>query len=856
MRSSSIYIKFQSEAEFERLTFPSQVVSYDEIKKHLEKKKKIVFADKKTDRIVLMDINRSKEIQEGFVEANTRVVVMRTPIVTGDPIELTYNPRQTGGIFDKHGGKVRLEGKSLGNALASSDKEKQDKEKADGVIADIHEDVNTIDKHNADDNANKDADKDVKSDLPNVIKFITQKINLSTLGKEFMCPLPNFNEKKPHLIIDPVILSCCGTTCCLECIVKIFNSREVCPFCSTNLKQKSVKIFPNLPLQRLFDQELLKVENQLSPEEKERLLKIQANMKLQEQILKMPKNIKTQDILLGLEGKKDANQGSQQQEVETDPILLKEQHLQQMFMTQKDQSGQQQQQPQISEFKNPLFEMMQNARFIMIKAPNHEFIMKGVTQGEWCFTQKTLNVIKNCESQNLIFFVSIKDSNCYQGAFSISNLKDLQIKSATESWLSLYPAQYDGVLDVQWQAFTDLPYSKTKNLVNQLRENEPLNKFRDGEEVHWDLGSSLCKLILDQEKLQTQQSMSKMTQGQNVTIQNKFKQEYILNAPMRKQSKNQQAQNPQQAKQPTGITYTQEEQDQINKIMGVDASSIEQKDQDKKEPTLEDINMMFYEDIASPSFFNKSSGKDKTLSSADRRIEKDRKKGIKEEETKGDIISKTAVMGSVAQGGTTITVPMSGMASGMGIQSHPGNPMFRPPYNYYPYGFPGAAPMMQPGMYPYAQAGMMIRPGMMAPGASGMMAPGAGGMMAMNMSGQPMMAMMGQPGMMMQQPQGQPLQIQGGAMNQEGSRSGGGHVSRSKNDNHRSASKQSRERHSKRDDYSRDRSEKDKDRDRDRGREFKDSKRRSRSPLSRSRKERSPRQGGGERSGRDKKHHR
>ena len=41
MKSSSIYIKFNSEAEFERLTFPSQVVSYDEIKKYLEKKKKI-----------------------------------------------------------------------------------------------------------------------------------------------------------------------------------------------------------------------------------------------------------------------------------------------------------------------------------------------------------------------------------------------------------------------------------------------------------------------------------------------------------------------------------------------------------------------------------------------------------------------------------------------------------------------------------------------------------------------------------------------------------------------------------------------------------------------------------------------
>lgn len=41
MRSSSILIKFGSEGQFERLTFPSNVVSVDEIKKYLEKKKKI-----------------------------------------------------------------------------------------------------------------------------------------------------------------------------------------------------------------------------------------------------------------------------------------------------------------------------------------------------------------------------------------------------------------------------------------------------------------------------------------------------------------------------------------------------------------------------------------------------------------------------------------------------------------------------------------------------------------------------------------------------------------------------------------------------------------------------------------------
>ena len=39
MRTSSIYLKFASEATYERLTFTSSVVTYPDIKKHLEKKK-------------------------------------------------------------------------------------------------------------------------------------------------------------------------------------------------------------------------------------------------------------------------------------------------------------------------------------------------------------------------------------------------------------------------------------------------------------------------------------------------------------------------------------------------------------------------------------------------------------------------------------------------------------------------------------------------------------------------------------------------------------------------------------------------------------------------------------------------
>jgi len=101
MRSSSIYIKFGSEANYERLTFTSQVVTYNEIKNHLEKKKYVVFPESKgtakSDNIVLYDVINNREIAETErnIEANLHVIVLRTP-QRSDAIELTYNPKLTG----------------------------------------------------------------------------------------------------------------------------------------------------------------------------------------------------------------------------------------------------------------------------------------------------------------------------------------------------------------------------------------------------------------------------------------------------------------------------------------------------------------------------------------------------------------------------------------------------------------------------------------------------------------------------------------------------------------------------------------------------------------------------------------
>jgi hypothetical protein len=45
-------------------------------------------------------MNRNQEITEGFIDANTKVLVKRTPLVMESPMQLVYNPKQA---LDKDG---------------------------------------------------------------------------------------------------------------------------------------------------------------------------------------------------------------------------------------------------------------------------------------------------------------------------------------------------------------------------------------------------------------------------------------------------------------------------------------------------------------------------------------------------------------------------------------------------------------------------------------------------------------------------------------------------------------------------------------------------------------------------------
>ena len=79
MKSNRIQIKFKSESHFEKFSFNSETITFQEVIEYLSKKKKID-KEKKTDQISLYNYDQdNEEITGGIIYANSRLIAVRKP---------------------------------------------------------------------------------------------------------------------------------------------------------------------------------------------------------------------------------------------------------------------------------------------------------------------------------------------------------------------------------------------------------------------------------------------------------------------------------------------------------------------------------------------------------------------------------------------------------------------------------------------------------------------------------------------------------------------------------------------------------------------------------------------------------
>ena len=105
MTENKIYVRFQSEKDFEEFKFSGENISYKEVLiDYLAKKKKLTIPTEKeklvhpdkTDKIQLVNLSKgNEEINDeaggGMIEANTHIQVRRVPFKDYKPIEASYN---------------------------------------------------------------------------------------------------------------------------------------------------------------------------------------------------------------------------------------------------------------------------------------------------------------------------------------------------------------------------------------------------------------------------------------------------------------------------------------------------------------------------------------------------------------------------------------------------------------------------------------------------------------------------------------------------------------------------------------------------------------------------------------------
>lgn len=150
---------------------------------------------------------------------------------------------------------------------------------------------------------------------------------------------------------------------------------------------------------------------------------------------------------------------------------------------------------------NPHLNLYENARFFIIKSSNKENVDLSQKYSEWATTvtnQKKLN--EAFQNNNVILIFSVNKSGNFQGyAIMTSFISD----KVSNIWQNESSVKLGGSFTVQWLCMCEMPFSKLKNLVNPLNNNEFVIKSRDTQELTKEIGITLCKYCMEQEKFES-----------------------------------------------------------------------------------------------------------------------------------------------------------------------------------------------------------------------------------------------------------------------------------------------------------------------------------------------------------------
>ena len=87
--------------------------------------------------------------------------------------------------------------------------------------------------------------------------------------------------------------------------------------------------------------------------------------------------------------------------------------------------------------RHPLFENMENAKFLLMKAPNIETLNLAIQKSEWALTKQAGEKLREVyvQSSNVILFFSVNQSNTYQCAAKVTSG---ELRPVSQEWLQVW----------------------------------------------------------------------------------------------------------------------------------------------------------------------------------------------------------------------------------------------------------------------------------------------------------------------------------------------------------------------------------------------------------------------------------
>ncbi|XP_017461432.1 PREDICTED: YTH domain-containing protein 1 [Rhagoletis zephyria] len=149
--------------------------------------------------------------------------------------------------------------------------------------------------------------------------------------------------------------------------------------------------------------------------------------------------------------------------------------------------------------------LFRGTHFFLIKSNNADNVAIAKSKNVWAtLPQNEANLNQAFkESRNVLLIFSVNESGKFAGfaRMSAQSRRDL----SHPAWVlppSISPKALGGIIELDWICRKELSFNCTSHLYNTWNESKPVKIGRDGQEIEPKVGSELCRLFPEDEKIE------------------------------------------------------------------------------------------------------------------------------------------------------------------------------------------------------------------------------------------------------------------------------------------------------------------------------------------------------------------